>query len=257
MSGGRVIPCLLLRGRGLYKTVKFREPRYVGDPINAVKIFNDKGVDELTILDIAASVERKGPDFALIESIVSEAFVPICYGGGVSTIEDFSRLFRLGVEKVSVNTAALTNTALVSEAAARFGSQSVVASIDVKRTMFGGYEVYGSSGKQRTRHDPVELARTLQKAGAGELVVCAIHKDGTMTGFDLQLTKMMVEAVDIPVVTLGGAGNVAHLKEALASGASGAAAGSMFVFHGPHRAVLISYPSESELGRYLNPEATR
>ncbi len=252
MSGGRIIPCLLLRGRGLYKTVKFKDPRYVGDPINAVKIFNDKGVDELTILDIGASVEGREPDFALIESIVSEAFVPICYGGGVRTVDHFSRLFRLGVEKVSVNTAALDSTKLIAEAAARFGSQSVVASIDVKRTLLGGYNVYGRSGTSRSRHDPIELAKALQAAGAGELVISAIHKDGTMTGFDLQLTRSIVEAVDVPVVALGGAGNVAHLKEALATGASGAAAGSMFVFHGPHRAVLISYPSESELGR--NPD---
>lgn len=253
MSGGRIIPCLLLRSRGLYKTVKFKDPRYVGDPINAVKIFNDKGVDELTILDIGASVEGCEPDFALIESIVSEAFVPICYGGGVRTLEQFSRLFRLGVEKVSVNTAALESTQLIKDAAARFGSQSVVASIDVKRTMFGGYEVYGRSGTSRSRQDPVELAKSLQAAGAGELVISAIHKDGTMAGFDLQLTRSIVEAVDIPVVALGGAGKVADLKAALATGASAAAAGSMFVFHGPHRAVLISYPSESELGRVADP----
>lgn len=249
MSAGRIIPCLLLRGRGLYKTVKFNNPRYVGDPINAVKIFNDKGVDELTILDIGASVEDRDPDFALIESIVSEAFVPICYGGGVRTVEHFARLFRLGVEKVSVNTAALENPGLITEAAARFGSQSVVASIDVRCTLFGRYEVYGRCGTSRTGHDPVALARALQAAGAGELVVSAIHKDGTMSGFDLQLTKAIVAAVDIPVVALGGAGNVDHLKEVLGVGASAAAAGSMFVFHGPHRAVLISYPSESELGR--------
>lgn len=253
MSSGRIIPCLLLRGRGLYKTVKFKDPRYVGDPINAVKIFNDKGVDELTILDIGASVEDREPDFALIESIVSEAFVPICYGGGVRSVEHFARLFRLGVEKVSVNTAALASTKVIAEAASRFGSQSVVASIDVKRTLFGGYEVYGRCGTRKTRHDPVELAKALQAAGAGELVVSAIHQDGTMSGFDLQLTRAIVQAVDIPVVALGGAGNIEHLREALATGASAAAAGSMFVFHGPHRAVLISYPSESELGRNPDP----
>jgi cyclase len=244
-----VIPTLLLRQRGLYKTVRFKEPRYVGDPINAVKIFNDKGVDELIILDIEATAHGRGPDFELIESIVSEAFVPICYGGGVATLEQFARLFRLGIEKVALNAAALKTPQLIGEAAAQFGSQSVVISIDVRRTLFNRYEVYGDSGRTRTRRDPVEFAREMQQCGAGELVVCAVEREGTMTGFDLSLTRLVAGAVSIPVIALGGAGTVAHIEEAFAAGASAVAAGSMFVFHGPHRAVLISYPTERELGR--------
>jgi cyclase len=256
MAFARVIPCLLLKGRGLYKTVKFRDPRYVGDPTNAVKIFNEKGVDELVLLDIAASVSNRGPDFDLIREIASEAFIPLCYGGGVRSVEQFAALFRLGVEKVAVNTGLVEVPDLVFEASRRFGGQSVIASIDVRRTLLGRHRVCIRSGTRATELDPVTMARQAEAAGAGEIILNAIDRDGTMQGMDIALIRAVADAVSVPVVAIGGAGNLDHIAEAIGEGgASAVAAGSMFVFTGRHRAVLITYPSEDELAR-VNARAT-
>ncbi len=244
----RVIPVLLLKNQGLVKTVKFKDPKYVGDPINAVKIFNEKEVDELAILDIEATTQKREPNYELIESIASEAFMPIAYGGGVSKLEQISKLIRLGVEKIIINSAAVTHPSFVEEATSVVGSQSIVVSIDVKKNFFGKYEVVSHAGSQRHSLHPVEHAIAMEKRGAGELVINSIDKDGMMTGYDLVLIKSITDKVGIPVIALGGAASVADFKTAIdQGGASAVAAGSMFVFYGKHRAVLITYPTNHNL----------
>jgi cyclase len=248
----RVIPCLLLRNLGLVKTVRFRDPKYLGDPINIVKIFNDKEVDELVFLDITATVENKKPPFGLLEKIASECFMPLGYGGGVRSLEDMRTLFGIGIEKVSVNSYAVENPPFIRAAADLFGSQSVVVSMDVKKNRRGKYEVFTHSGQRATGLDPVKFAVEMEKQGAGELLLNSIDRDGTMQGYDLDLIKQVTGAASIPVIACGGASKVQDLAAVVKQGgASAAAAGSMFVFHGPHRAVLISYPSPKELQAIL------
>lgn len=244
----RVIPCLLLKGQGLVKTVKFKDPTYLGDPINIVKIFNDKEVDELTFLDITATNERRRPPFELIESIASECFMPLGYGGGIHSLEDMKTLVGLGVEKISINSYAVENPMFIHEAADIAGSQSVVVSMDVKKNFWGKYEVFTHSGTKGTGLDPVKWAKDVETHGAGEILLNSIERDGTMKGYDIELVKQVAAAVTIPVVACGGASSIRDLAQAVhEGGASAAAAGSMFVFQGPHRAVLISYPSPQEL----------
>ncbi|KAA0232371.1 MAG: imidazole glycerol phosphate synthase subunit HisF [Armatimonadetes bacterium] len=244
----RVIPSLLLRGRGLYKTVRFKDPKYVGDPVNAVKIFNEKEVDEIIVLDISATTEKKEPNFALIEEIASECFMPLGYGGGVTTIDQMRRLYRLGVEKIALNTAAFTDRHLVEAGCKTFGSSSVIASIDTKSTLFGKREVWINGGRVNTKVDPVRYAEQLARLGVGEILVNSIDRDGTMSGYDIELLKMLSAAVDVPIIACGGAGSLEHMQEAVtAAGVPAVAAGSMFVFHGRHRAVLINYPARAEL----------
>ena len=248
----RVIPCLLLRNLGLVKTVKFKDPKYLGDPINIVRIFNDKEVDELVFLDITATVENKRPPFSLLARITSECFMPLCYGGGVRSLEDMKALFNLGIEKVAVNSCAVENPAFIQAAADLFGSQSVIVSIDVKRNRQGRYEVFTHSGKKATGLDPVKFAAEMEEQGAGELLLSSIDRDGTMQGYDIEIIRRVSGAVSIPVVACGGAGRVQDLVAAVKQGgASAAAAGSMFVFQGPHRAVLITYPTYQELQEAL------
>lgn len=248
----RVIPTLLLRGSGLVKTQKFRDPRYVGDPINAIKIFNDKEVDELILLDIAASREGRGPAFSILEDIASECFMPVAYGGGITTVDEIRRILKTGIEKVVINTAALANPQLVRAAAREFGSQAVIASIDVKRRLLGRYEVYADGGTKATGRDPVEWAKEMESSGAGEIVLNAIDRDGTMKGYDIDLLSRVATAVQVPVIASGGAGSVADFGRAVKeAGVAAVAAGAMFVFHGPHRAVLITYPSQAELSAAL------
>lgn len=248
----RVIPCLLLDGRRLVKTVRFRDPTYVGDPINAVKIFNDKFVDEIIFLDISASREGRGPDFTYIEEITSECFIPFCYGGGVRSAADAATLFGIGVEKVAINTATIQQPALVEELAARFGSQSIVVAMDVKRGWLGRYTVMTTNGSVKTGLDPVTHARELERQGAGELLVNSVDKDGTMTGYDLGIITEIAAAINIPVIASGGAGHIEHFREATEqAGVSAVAAGSLFVFKGKHRAVLINYPERSVLQQML------
>jgi cyclase len=243
----RIIPVLLIKNKGLYKGIKFKNHVYVGDPINTVKIFNDKQVDELIILDIEASKKNTPPDVNYIQSIISEAFMPVGYGGGISDVETATRLFQCGVEKIILNTAAFRNPLLVQELAKKFGSQSVVISLDIKKNIFGKSVCTILSGTKTVSGSPLEWALKFQEFGAGEIILNNVDNDGSMEGYDLKQLKLFGEKLKIPVVACGGAGNAAHLKDALRSGAHGCAAGSMFVFQGKLRGVLISYLSQSEL----------
>jgi len=248
----RVIPCLLLRGAGLVKTTCFKDPKYVGDPINAIKIFNDKEVDELVLLDITASKENRGPAFSVIAEVASECFMPLAYGGGIRTVEEARRILKLGVEKVVFNTTAWREPAVLRDASREFGAQAVVASIDVRRKLFGRYEVYVEGGTRATGMDPVEYARRMEAAGAGEIFLTSIDRDGTMKGYELELLAKVTTAVGVPVIASGGAGSLSDFSAAIREGGAAAvAAGAMFVFHGPHRAVLITYPLRNELEKVL------
>jgi cyclase len=238
---------------GLVKGQAFKNHRYIGDPLNAVRIFNEKEVDELMFLDISATSEGRDPDFDLLADIASETFMPFGYGGGVKSIATIERLFSLGAEKVVINSAAFYDPSLITEAAKVAGSQSIVVSIDVKKSFLGSYEVYVNNGKLRTKIDPVSYAIKMQELGAGELILCSIDREGTGKGYDLELINQVTRAVSIPVVCLGGAGSVQHLADVKnATCVSGVAAGDFFVFHGKHKAVLITYPAYSELEKFLN-----
>ena len=247
MNRARIIPFLLLHEGSLVKTRRFSDPKYIGDPINAVKIFNEKEVDELVLLDIAATPAGKEPDYGLIGDIASGAFMPVGYGGGIRTIAQIERLFKCGVEKVSLNSALFDNPALVAEAARIFGGQSIVAGIDVKRDLLGRHRLYARGGRQRQRIDVFDHIRRLEDQGAGELALQSIDRDGMMGGYDLAFVEKVAESVSIPVICIGGAGTVEHLRDGLRAGASAAGAGSMFVFHGTHKAVLISYTDPAEV----------
>mgnify|MGYP006330874375 FL=1 len=247
----RVIPALLLHEGGLIKSVKFKDYKYVGDPINAVKIFNEKEVDEIAVIDIDASRENRGPDIKKIAEIASEAFMPMAYGGGITTIEQIKDLFFNGIEKIILNKSAVQQPALITEAARLFGSQSVMVSIDVKKHFLKGLRVYTDNGKTNTGFAPVAFARQLETAGAGEILLNSIDRDGTYAGYDTALIKEVSEAVGIPVIAIGGASSIPDFKLAVDHGASAVAAGSMFVFQGAHKAVLISYPSQEELKRKM------
>lgn len=243
MYRARVIPCLLVRGNGLVKTRKFKEPVYVGDPINAMRIFSDKEVDEIVVLDIDASREGREPNYALIEEMAGEAFMPMAYGGGIRNLEQVRRLIRSGIEKVVINTAAIESTDVIREAADMFGSQAVVGAVDVKKTLFGGYRVVTKSATVDAKIGLDEHIQNLISAGVGEILLNNVDRDGMMGGYDVQLIRSITQKVNVPVVACGGAGTVEHLAQAVSEGgASAVAAGSMFVFHGKHRAVLINYP---------------
>lgn len=244
----RVIPTLLLKGQGLVKTVKFKDPKYLGDPINIVRIFNDKEVDEIVLLDITATPEKRGPQFDLLKNIASEAFIPLAYGGGIRSMEDVKKLLSIGIEKLIMNTSAVETPALVREVADHAGSQAAVVSIDVKKGLLGKYEVFTHCGQTKTGLDPVQHAVEMEKMGAGEIIINSIDRDGTMQGYDVDLVRKVADAVRVPLVACGGAGNLSHVAEVIKQGhASAAAAGSMFVFQGPLRGVLISYPTRKEL----------
>ncbi len=240
MLATRVIPVLLLLNKGLVKTVKFKDPTYVGDPINAVKIFNEKEVDELIFLDIDKE-KNSEPDYALIEKIASECFMPVCYGGKIKSIDQIKRIFNLGIEKVAINTNAIENPKLIEESSKLFGAQSIIVSIDVKKTFTGKYKVFISNGTKPTKHNPVELIKEMADIGAGEIVINSIDRDGTFAGYDIELIKMVSNSVQIPIIACGGAGKLTDFTGAIElGGASAVAAGSLFVFYGKHRAVLIN-----------------
>lgn len=247
----RVIPCLLLRAGGLVKTIKFKDATYIGDPINAVRIFNEKAVDELVFLDIGAGQQGSGPNFALLADIASEAFMPFGYGGGISSIEHVRRLFALGVEKVILNTAAAVSPTIVQDAAALAGSSSVVVSVDVRRNWRGRGTVVVRGGTEDLKRDPVEYVREMEERGAGEILLNSVDRDGTQSGYDLELVRSVASAVSVPVVAVGGAGSLGHFRDAVRCGASAVGAGSFFVFRGKHRAVLITYPAYAELKAVL------
>jgi cyclase len=243
----RIIPCLLVHQNALWKSCRFSDHKYVGDPINAVRIFNEKEVDELVVLDIDASRNGKPPDMELIRSLAAECRMPLCYGGGISTAEQVASIISLGVEKVAISHAAIQDVNLIRRSAELVGCQSVVGVIDVKRNFFGGFSVSTLNGTKTAKSSARELAIKFQEAGAGELIVNSIDRDGTMSGYDLELLQQIRDVTDIPMTALGGAGNFAHLQELFRRfGIIGGAAGSLFVFKGKYRAVLINYPTPAE-----------
>lgn len=243
----RIIPVLLLHKGGLVKTIKFNNPTYVGDPINAVKIFNEKEVDELVVLDIDAGSNNRDPNYEQIKEIVGEAFMPIGYGGGITNFEQACKLFQTGIEKVIINAALFQSTYLIQQIADTYGNQSVVASIDYKKTFLGGYKVFYKNGNNNAKISPVEWAGKLANAGAGEIILNSIDRDGTYEGYDVEMLQIVSKNVNVPVVICGGASSVQDFKMAYQCGASGMAAGSMFVFKRPHNAVLINYPTQKEI----------
>lgn len=248
MLRNRVIPCLLIKGGGLVKTRRFKNDVYVGDPINAIRIFNDKEVDELVVLDITASKDGREPNYDLVAEIASECFMPLAFGGGIRSVEQISKLFRLGVEKAVINTAIHANPTFVQEAVAAFGSQAITASVDVRRTFWRRREVVVMDGRQPTGRDPVSYAKHAESLGVGEILLTSIDREGSMSGYDIELIADVSDAVNVPVIASGGAGSLDHFRDAVHRGhASAVAAGSMFVFYGPHRAVLISYPTYASL----------
>jgi cyclase len=243
----RVIPSLLLRNGGLVKTFQFDKPKYVGDPINAVRIFNEKEVDEIVILDITATPEKREPNFELIKDLASQAFMPLAYGGGITNIQQIEKLFSIGIEKVVLDTIVGTQPELIKQAADIAGSSSVVVCMDVKSKLFGKPTVFNHGGKVDTKQDPVQFAQKVQALGAGELIFNSIDRDGMQKGYDLAMIQKIAQAIDIPLVALGGAGTLEDFRSAVDHGASAVAAGSMFVFHGKHKAVLITYPEYKKL----------
>lgn len=244
----RVIPCLLLENGDLIKTRGFDDPKYVGDPINAVRIYNEKEVDELIVLDISATTECREPDYGLIENLASECRMPFCYGGGVKTVEQTERIIALGVEKVAISSAAIADPDLIARAAEIVGAQSIVVVMDVKKRRWSGtYELFTHRGTKGTGLKPVEFAQRIEGLGAGEIVVNAIDRDGMMDGYDTDLLASVKNAVNIPLTALGGAGSLKDIAEMFEEfGIIGAAAGSLFVFKGVYRAVLINYPGHEQ-----------
>ena len=254
-SRPRIIPTILIDDRDLIKTVQFGKRTYLGDPVNAVKIFNRKRIDELSILDIGATKNSRGPDYELLKDIAGEAFMPLSCGGGIKTIEQIHTLLAIGYEKVVLNTSLVRTPELVTKAAEQFGSQSIVASIDAKKTD-GDYRCYITDGTEKTKWNPVDLAKKAERIGAGEIIINSIDNDGMMNGYDIDLIRQVCNTVRVPVIAIGGAGNICDLKTVLQEGhAHAAAAGSMFVYYGRLKAVLITAPSEEELiaaGIYQN-----
>ena len=250
----RIIPCLLLKDRGLVKTVRFSEGKYVGDPLNAVRIFNEKEVDELMFIDIDATRYGREPDYALIEHIAAECNMPLCYGGGVKTADQARRLLGLGVEKVALSSAIVEHPGLIGEIAAQIGSQSVVTVLDFRKKglLASRYEIYTHNGTQPFRGDPWQLIREFESRGIGELVVISIDNDGLMKGYDLTLVEKVRACVSVPVTVLGGAGSSEDISGLIRQyPIIGAAAGSLFVFKGPYKAVLINYPDKEQKQKWI------
>jgi len=243
----RIIPSLLLHDKGLVKTVNFKSPKYVGDPINAVRIFNEKEVDELVFFDIDASVLNQEPDYSLIEKLANQSRMPLCYGGGVKTVEQAQRIFSLGIEKIALSSSIIENPQLVTQIAERVGSQSVIVVLDVKKKLLNGYEIYTHNGKKATGINPIKFAKEIEILGAGEIIINSIDQDGVMKGYDMNLIDKIAESISIPLTVLGGAGSLSDIEKVIQKhGVIGVAAGSLFVFKGPYKAVLINYPLQKE-----------
>jgi imidazole glycerol-phosphate synthase subunit HisF len=247
MLKNRVIPALLLQNNGLVKTTKFSSPKYVGDPINVIRIFNEKEVDELMLLDISASKNNKEPNYSLLEQVAGECFMPLAYGGGVKTIEVARRLFSLGIEKICIQSAGLENPQLISELSDCFGSQSIIFSIDVKKNFFGKRIVYSSKLQKSINDDLLGTINKFVRLGVGEILLNSVDKDGTLSGPDISMIKDVCESVEVPVIALGGISSLNDIRICVNAGASAVAAGAFFVYHGPHRAVLITYPKYLEI----------
>lgn len=248
----RVIPALLLKDDALVKTVRFNNPKYIGDPINTVRIFNELEVDELIFLDIAATTEGRSPNFQVLTEIANECFMPLAYGGGLKDMECIKQIFSIGFEKVVLNSAANYDSAIIPQIAEHYGNQAVVASIDVKKNFWGRYEVWTNSGKTNTKKNPVEWAQELESKGAGELIITSIDREGTWSGFDTNLIKSVSAVVNVPVIAHGGAGNIQHIKEVVKDGnASAVALGSMVVYQQKDMGVLINFPDKMSLDSVL------
>lgn len=247
----RIIPVLLLENNGLVKTTRFNNPNYIGDPINAVKIFNDKGVDELILLDISASKEKRKPNFNRIKEIISEAFMPVSYGGGISSLNDIESVIKLGVEKVCINSVAITTPEFIKNAANEFGSSTICISVDVKNNWLGKKYVYSHSGKRKSKFSPIQFSMLAEDYGAGEILLHSIERDGTFLGYDLELIKEISSQISIPVIACGGAKDENNLISAIKVGASASAAGSLFVYNDNTKAVLINFLNEEWLENEL------
>ncbi len=256
MLRARVIPCLLVHNKGLVKTANFKEPKYVGDPINAVKIFNEKEVDELIVLDIDATVENREPNFELIKNLAFECRMPFCYGGGITSVEQAKKIIELGAEKVAISSSAINDSDLIKNIGIEIGVQSVVVVIDVRKKGVlygGGYDIYTKNGKEKAKIKLKDFIDQLNKVGVGEIVINSIDNDGIMKGYDLQLISMLRDWTNFPITALGGAGSIDNIKELIQKfNIIGAAAGSLFVFKGRYKAVLINYPNREEKLRLFN-----
>lgn len=243
----RIIPSLLVHDNGLVKTVNFKNAKYVGDPINAVKIFNEKEVDELAIFDIDATVRGKEPDYQLIEKLANQSRMPLCYGGGVKTVEQAQRIFGLGIEKIALSSSVIQSPELIAEIASKVGNQSVVVVLDIKKKLLGGYEIYTHNGEKSTGINPLKFVELAEKRGAGEIIINSIDQDGVMKGFDIALIDKVREKTTLPLTVLGGAGSLDDIGKVIKKhGIIGVAAGSLFVFKGVYKAVLINYPNRTE-----------
>ncbi len=248
MLNPRIIPCLLVHNKGLVKTVKFKNPKYVGDPLNAVRIFNEKEVDELMVVDIDATTHGNEPDYKMIQNLAAECRMPLCYGGGIKTVDQAQHIFSLGVEKIAISSIAIENTEIISQIAERVGNQSVIVVLDVKKKFLSNkYEVWTHNGTKSSGLDAVDFAMKCESIGAGEIVINSIDQDGTMKGYDNTIIDNIRAAVNIPMTVLGGAGSLEHIGQLISKyGIIGAAVGSLFVFKGKYRAVLINYPNKTE-----------
>ena len=248
----RIIPCLLLKDDSLVKTVNFKNASYIGDPVNTARIFNELEVDELTLLDISATNNNKKPDFKILTELADECFMPLAYGGGINTFEDAKKIFKIGIEKIIINSAAFTNPSLITQLAEHFGNQAIVVSIDVKKNMFGKYQVYSNSGTKKQKVDPVIWAKELEQLGAGEILLTAIHQEGTWNGFDTNIIERISNAVNIPIIANGGASSISDIGKAVKEGqASAVSLGSMVVYQNKGMGVLVNFPDTVKLKRVL------
>jgi imidazole glycerol-phosphate synthase subunit HisF len=248
----RVIPCLLLENQSLVKTVNFKKPAYIGDPVNTARIFNELEVDELVLLDIAATNNNRKPDFKILAELANECFMPLAYGGGINNFEVAKKIFQIGIEKVVINSIAFSKPSFITELAEHFGNQAIVASIDVKKNMFGKYQVFSNSGKKKQKIDPVVWAQELESLGAGEILLTAIHQEGTWKGFDIDIIKKISNAVSIPVIANGGASSLEDIEKAVKNGyASAVSLGSMVVYQKKGMGVLVNFPNKNDLNKIL------
>ena len=243
----RLIPVLLIQDGSLYKTVKFQKPSYVGDPVNAIRIFNEKEVDEIIVLDIGCSKQNVAPNFSLIEELAGECFMPLAYGGGIESVEQAKHIFSLGVEKVCIQTAALNDLSLIEDLSRNFGSQSIVVSVDIKKDWLGRYCLYGAKDGKLVSIQWEQSVRDFVSAGAGEIMLNSVDKDGTLSGCDIKLISKASLTVDVPLISVGVISSLSDIKEAFKAGSHAVAAGSFFVYYGPHKSVLITYPTPQEL----------
>jgi len=248
----RVIPCLLLEGDRLVKTVNFKRASYIGDPVNTARIFNELEVDELTLLDISATNLGKSPNFEILKELANECFMPLAYGGGINNFEDAKKIFKIGIEKIIINSATFTNPSFISKLADYFGNQAVVASIDIKKNFFGNYQLFSNSGKKKQKLNPIAWAQQLEILGAGEILLTAIHREGTWNGFDIDIIEKISNAVSIPVIAHGGAASINDIGKAVKiGGASAVSLGSMVVYQNKGMGVLVNFPDSQKLKQIL------